>query len=796
MIKNYFLIALRNISKRGLFSVLNIAGLAIGMACSILILMWVDHELSYDRFHPENKNIQRMAFMLNLSGTSIEAPASMAPLAASLIETFPEVDDVVRIHKIENVNIGIGTDHYIEPVFILADSTFFDFFGFDLETGNPATVLKMPFSIVITRELAEKYFGNENPVGRTIRVNNMHDYTITGVAADPPSNTHISFGAIGSFATIYETSRPGSMDGWLSLSYYTYIRFNRHYDEDQFFVRLNDLFEEKAGEDAKEFGIRLEPFLQPLSSIYLNSTTRFELSPSGNKASVYIFLAVSVFILMLACINFMSLSTAKASIRSKEVGVRKVTGASRVNLITQFLGESVVYALIAALLAIPLIELGLPYFNNVTNLDLGFFNTQNIRILILFPVFILVVGLVAGSYPAFILSAFSPVKTLKRETIMASGRSHLRSGLIVFQMMISITLVICTIFVWKQLNYINNKDLGFDKSDKLIIHLNTNELRGKHDLVRGELLTVPGVREAAVSNSYPGIEFNGTSYKPEGFDEEIVGTYLNVDYHYLELMDIKIVEGRNFDPQFFTDSMAVLVNQSAVRSYGWTDPLERTIECGRSGEMERFNVIGVVGDFHFRSMHQEVGPLIIHLLEGVPRYITIHTDSVNFHLTAAGIKTKWEEINPDDPFEFLMLSEAYDIHYRSERQLSRIFTFFTILAFIIASLGMYGLSSFMVENKTKEIGIRKVFGAPVYSIIIGFFRQFGVWLLIANIISWGIAWYFMNKWLDLFAYKISLGDPAVFIAAALISVFVVLIAAGYQSMKAAGLDPARSLRYE
>lgn len=795
MKRNYFIIALRNISKRGLFSVLNIAGLATGIACSILILMWVDHELSYDRFHPDYKNIQRIAFRMYMSGESIEGPVAMAPLAAALTETFPEVEDVVRIHKQENVNLGVGTDHYIEPLLLMADSSFFTFFGFDLETGEPETVLKTPFSIVITREVAEKFFGNRNPVGETIRLNNAHDYTVTGVAANPPSNSHISFGAVSSFLTMYEI-RPGTMDGWKSLSYFTYIKFNRHFDADRFFARLDDLLADRLGADSKEFGVRFDPFLQPVSSVYLNSNTRFELTPSGNKASVYIFLAVSVFILMLACINFMNLSTARSSLRSKEVGVRKFSGATRGNLVSQFLGESVVYSLIAGLLAIPLIELGLPHFNNITSLNLDFFSAGNYRILTAFPVFILAVGLIAGSYPAVVLSAGNPLKTIKGEKVVSSGRSRLRSGLIIFQIIISITLVICTIFVWKQLNYINSKNLGFDKSNKIIVRLNTGELRGRYDIIRKELLNVPGVRDIAVSNSFPGIEFSGTGYKPEGFDEEIIGTYINTDHKYLEVMDIRIVEGRNFDPAFPSDTMAVLVNETAVRSFGWEDALERTIDCRRTGDVENFRVIGVVGDFHFRSMHKEVEPLIIHLLKGFPGYLTIDIDPVNFHHTLAGIKSGWEEINPDDPFELRMLSDTYDNHYKSERQLSRIFTFFSIMAFLIAALGIYGLSSFMVENKTKEIGIRKAFGAPVYAIITDFFRQFAGWLLAANIISWALAWYLMDKWLDIFAYKITLGNPRVFLGAALISAFVVMVAAGYQSLKAANLDPAESMRHE
>lgn len=797
MFKNYLLTAIRNISKRGVFSVINIAGLAIGMACSILILMWVHHELRFDRFHPDHENIQRIAFRLTFSGTTMDGPVAMAPLAASLKEIFPEVEDVVRIHKLENVNLGIQTEHFIEPLVLMADSSFFQLFGFELETGDPGNVLKTPFSIVITKKLAEKYFGEKNPVGETIALNNNHDYTITGVAADPPPNSHISFDAITSFETLYETSSPGAMYGWLSLSYYTYIKFKKHFSEDRFFSRLNDLFEERFGEEAREFGIELVPYLQPVASIYLDSNTPFELTASGNKASVKIFLAVALFILLLACINFMNLSTAKASLRSKEVGVRKVSGASRFDLIQQFIGESLSYTFIALVLAIPLIEIALPFFNNITNVQLSFFNSGNLLILLGLPVFVLITGIFAGSYPAFILSGLSPSKTIKGEKQVSSGRSWIRSGLTVFQMVISITLVISTIFIWKQLAYINSKDPGYEKHNKIIVPLITGNLRSNKDVLKQELVNLSGVKDISFSNSYPGIDFNGTKYKPQGFDQEIVGRYINIDNNYLDLMNIKLSRGRNFDPSFYTDTMAVLVNETAVREFGWSDPLNMTIDRSRSeNEFDNYKVIGVVKDFHFMSLHQQVEPLVIHLLKYAPRYMTIDIEPAVLPSAILSIKSRWEEINPDDPFEFTALSDAYDAHYRSENQLSKVFVFFTVLALIIAALGLFGLTSFMVESKTKEVGIRKVFGASVSIIVLRFFKSFGLWLVMANIISWTIAWYVVNYWLDAFAYKIPVNNPLVFLGAALASIVVVLLAAGYQTIRAAYLNPADSLRYE
>lgn len=796
MIRNYIITALRHITRRGIFSLINVGGLATGMACSILILMWVDHEMGYDRFHPDYKNIQRIGFRAEMRGSSMDVPVAMAPLARALQETFPEVDDMVRIDVPQNVNVTVGNEHYAESLILRADSSFFSFFGFELETGDPSRVLTSPFNIVITRDLARKYFGDANPVGEIIRINNTHDYTVTGIAANPPSNSHINFDAVTSFMALYEINHPSAMDHWLNLSYFTYMKVNGNYEKESFFAKLDDLLEEHIGSDSREHGITLDPFLQPVTSIHLNSNMLVELSPPGNKASVYIFLAVSVFILILACINFMNLSTAKAAQRSREVGVRKVSGALRIDLVRQFLGESLVYTLIAALIAIPLIELGLPFFNNITNLDLSFFSAGNLRVLIALPFFVLLVGLFAGSYPAFVISSHSPLKSIKSENLVSSGRSRFRSVLVVFQMVISITLLVCTIFVWKQLDYINSSDLGFEKSNKVIVGMVNRQIRERYEILRPELISLPGVKGVSFSTSHPGMEFSATIYKPGGSDEEMIISHIHIDDAYLGLMDISLIEGRNFDGAFRTDTMAVLVNETAVRAFGWSDPLDMTIVRGTGENSESFRVIGVVGDFHFRSIHQPVEPLVIHLLRGVPRFMTIDLEQLNSHMALAGIGSAWENVNPGDPFDFQMLADIYDFHYRTEMQMSRIFTFFTILALLIAALGLYGLSSYMVENKTKEIGVRKVFGAPVSTIVLGFFHQFGLWLLVANIVSWALAWYFMDKWLSVFAYKISLYDPVVFALSALLSALVVLMAAGYQSLRAANINPVVSLRYE
>jgi putative ABC transport system permease protein len=796
MLKNYILTALRNISRNRMFSAINIAGLAIGMACSILIFMWVYHELSYDRFHPGYKRIQRMAFDLQFGETQITGPVAMAPLAGVLKSTFPEVEDVVRIHKMESVTIGINNEHFSEPLILAADSSFFTLFGFRLEAGDPLTVLRDPFSIVITRDLAEKFFGKNNPVGEKVTINTSEEYIITGIAANPLSNSHIRFGAITSFRTLYENSPPGVMENWMSLSYFTYIRFNRHYDRELYFNKLEKLLEEKMGENAREYGLHFTPFLQPAASVHLDSKTGFEIAETGNKSSVYIFTAVAIFILLLACINFINLTTARLSLRSKEIGIRKVIGASRPELIKQFLGESVTLSFIAMVITIPLIETGLPVFNNITGTDLTFLHPENWRMLVAVPLIILLVGILAGVYPALLISRLNPVLSIQKQEVISSGRSLLRSGLTVFQMVVSITLIICTIFVWQQLNFINSKHPGFVKDGKIVLPMGTDDLRSRSHVIGQELLGVPGVRNISYSSSYPGTEFSGSVFKPEGFDGEIVSSLLYIDEQYLDLMGIRLLEGRNFDPGREADTRAVLINEAAVKRYGWDEAVGKTIGRGRANrEFENHTVIGVVADFHFRSMHQLVEPLVIHFLTGGARYITLELEPWVLAETGS-LRTGWEGINPDAPFDFIALTESFDAYYRSERQMSSVFIFFSVLALIIAALGLYGLSCYMVENKIKVIGVRKVFGASAGTIVMDFFKKFGIWLLIANTISWILAWYFINDWVDAFAYRIPAGNPLPFLSAALLSVIIVMGVTGYQAAKAAHINPAVSLRYE
>ncbi len=793
MIKNYFITAFRNLLRRkGLFLV-NLGGLAIGLTAFIIILMWVDHETSFDRFHPEHEKIKRIGFELTGEGFYDHTPLSMGPLAEELINRFPEVDNAVKINRYGEATVKINEDLFIEENFLRSDTSFFNILGFELETGNTAKVLYNPYSIVITRELANKYFGNSEPIGKTILINNSQEYTVTGIAKAPPTNTHIKFDAV--LSRVPATY--SSPFDWLNLSFYTYVKFNDLFDEELFKTKVDDLFEEQFGREAKEFGVSIRPFLQPVSSVYMDSFVDAGFSQSGSRATVLIFSGISALILILACINFVNLSTASGSMRSREVAVRKVIGASRKSLIFQFLGESLLFSLFAVIVAMSLVELLLPYFNNLTGLQFSLLDMNSIRIFLMIPVLLMIVGLLSGFYPAFILSGFNPVNTLKGITKVSSGRFWIRSSLTVFQITISVALTICTLFIWKQLNYINNKEMGFEESGRMVIHLRTADLRNRHETIAREISNIPGVVQTAVSDLVPGRGLRSRIYKPSWLNEDVPFNCIYADYNFIDLMGINIVEGRNFSRDFPGDANAIILNKRAVVQYGLDDPAGMTVDVKVGpDEYEPYHIIGIVEDFHFRSVHHNIEPYVIHLLEDQARYITVKVDEENIVQTASLTGSLWEEINPFDPFEYQLIEDIIGGLYSSERRMNRILGILTIIGIAIAAFGIYGLSSFIVQSKTNEIAVRKIFGASFLLILWGIMKKFGYWIIIANLIAGVIAWNFMNNWLDDFAYKISLNDPWVYIGSFLISVLLIIVAAGYQTIKAAGLNPARSLRYE
>jgi len=771
----------------------NLGGLAIGLTSFILILLWVDHETSFDKFHPGHEKIKRIGFELTGEGFYDHAPVSMGPLAGELIESFPEVDNAVRITRTGEATVKIDEKIFIEENFFIADSSFFNILGFRLESGDPSSVLTDPRTIVLTRELANKYFGNSDPLGKTILLNNSQEYTVTGIAETPPSNTHIRFDAVASRAT---TTYSSPFD-WLSLSFYTYVKFNDLYEEELFKTKTEQLFEEQFGTEAREFGVTIKPFLQPVASVYMDPYVEAGLSQSGSRARVLIFTGISALILILACINFVNLSTASGSMRSREVGVRKVAGATRKSLIFQFLGESLLFSLLAVIVALSLTELLLPYFNNITAMHLSFFDINNIRIILMIPLLLLIVGVLSGMYPAFILSGFKPVNTLKGITKVSSGRFWVRSSLTVFQITISVALTICTLFIWKQLNYISNKEMGFEESGRMVIHLRTADLRSRYETILQEISGIPGVEETAVSDMVPGRGLRSRIYKPSWLNEDVPFNSIYADYTYIDLMGINIVEGRNFSRDFPADANAVILNQKAVVQYGLDDPSGKTVDLKIGpDEYEPYHIIGVVEDFHFQSVHHTIEPYIIHLLGNQTRYITIRSDEENLLQTASLVGSLWEEINPFDPFEYLLVEDIIAGLYSSERQMNIIMGVLTLIGIAIAAFGIYGLSSFIVQSKTNEIAVRKIFGASFWVILRDIMKKFGYWIIIANVISWVIAWNFMNNWLDDFAYKISLNDPWVFAGSFFISTLLVVATAGYQTIKAARLSPARSLRYE
>ena len=796
MLLNYLKIAIRQLTRNKVFSLINIAGLAIGLACSMLIFLWVLHELSYDRFHNNYQNIYRIGYKASLMGKTLELPLAMGPLATSLREEFPEVKNVVRIENQWNVSVLAAENSFILDQILVVDSTFFDMFNFHVITGNAASTLNKPFSIVLTEDTALKLYGKENPVGKTIRIRNQRDYTITGVVANPPANTHFSFDALTSLITDLQLYPKIERD-WLTFNYFTYIEFFGGTNRKEFLSKLDDLNDRKFGEDASSFGLQVNQFLMPLSSIHLNSNSGKEIKPGGNKTYILIFSAISLFLLLIACTNFMNLSTARSSMRSREVGLRKVVGATRTKLIVQFLGESVLIAFLAFILALLLIELMSPLFDSLTGISVSLYTAPGIQLMPFLPILILVVGAIAGSYPAIYLSAFNPIKTLKGD-LGSHGKKYLiRNALIIFQLFISVCLIVCTLVVFEQMKFLKNKDLGINKEDKLLLHLFTTDIRRKHKIIKQELSAVHGVKAITSVNNCPGISMNQTAFLPEGVDEGLIVSCTGVDHEFLEVLEISLSEGRSFSKDFSTDSLAVIINKTAAKRFGWENTSEKTIgKITGNNEWTNYRVIGMTEDFHIRSLHEPLEPLILLLLQDNPSYQIISIEEGMTAEAIQGIKEKWEELNPDSPFLYQFLTDVFEGHYNTERRLSKMFLIFTLFALFVAALGLYGLAYFTVDSRTKEIGIRKSMGATPLRIMTLLTREYSRWVLIANLTGWPVAYLIMQTWLMNFSYQTSLNNPFIYLMAGLITLLTALIAVNYQTLKASRINPARTLKYE
>ncbi len=799
MLKNYLKIAFRNLLKHKAYSLINILGLAVGIAACLLIVIFVLDELQYDRYHTDSDRIYRATIAARINGKELNATNTCTPLAAALVRDIPEVEASTRFHHAGNFTIRLGDKVFNEEKFLHADSTVFSVFTIPLTKGNPERALTEPFSVIISEKMAEKYFGDDDPMGKVLNTDGRVDYKITGVFKNVPPQSHMHYDFLASFNS-REESRD---DEWLSNNNWTYVKLKDANGFESFQSKIQGLVIKYAGPQLKKIvGITMEEWFknggaynyvfQPLTSIHLYSDLNGEVEPNGNIIYVYIFSVIAFFILLIACINFMNLATARSANRAKEVGVRKALGSMKTQLIHMFLTESVLIVLMAMTIAVGLSELFLPAFNNLSGKTLEIDLLTNPLLMIVLLTFSLVVGLLAGSYPAFYLSAFDPIMVLKGKLAGGAKGGVLRSILVVGQFSVSVALIIGTLVIRGQIDYVQSKRMGFEKEHVLIVE-NIWLMRDQRQSFKQAMLAVDGVENATVANGVPGQDIGNTAFYTEGHqnDPRLLWT-IRSDYDFVKTLKVEFSDGRDFSNEFATDSTSVILNEAAVKILGMTNPTNQAVY--RFSEDKPLKVIGVVKDFNFQSLHQEIQPLVI-LPENRGSIAALRIRPENIAGTIASIERVWNRFQAGQPFVYKFLDEQFDALYRAEQRVSRIVGVFAVLAILVACLGLLGLAAYTAEQRTKEIGIRKVMGATVGGIVVLLSKEFLKWVLISNLIAWPVAFYFMNLWLENFAYRIDL-SLTVFLAAGIAAIVIALLTVSLQAVKAATSNPVDALKYE
>jgi putative ABC transport system permease protein len=807
MFKNYFKVAMRNLWKNKGYSAINIFGLAIGLATCLLILIYVIDELSYDRFNKKADRIYRVDGDINFGGTHWVLAVAPDPLGPTLKKDFPQVEQYVRFRNYGGLLVKKDNQNVQEDKVIYVDSTLFDVFTLPILSGDARTALTDPSSIVITEKIAKKYFNTADAVGKTLVVSDTTPYKVSAVIKNMPVQSHFNFDFFLPLSRS-EESRQGS---WLSNNFNTYVVLKPGADPRKLetgldvvvnkyvFPQAEQLFHATA-EEFKKSGTYVFYKLMPVTQIHLHSSKTAELGPNGSVQYVYIFSAIAIFILLIACVNFMNLATARSSNRSKEVGVRKVLGSGRGNLIQQFLMESMIISFIAMLLAIGIAELLLPYFNRVSGkeIQIGLFSTSW-----LFPgllLLILFVGLLAGSYPAFYLSAFQPITVLKGKLAGGFKRSWLRNSLVVFQFAISIFLIVGTVVIYSQLMFIRNRNLGFDREHVLVIQ-NCYPLGNQAKTFRNELLNIRGVESATMTGFLPTADNRNDSplFPDAGLDQKTAVAMQNwyVDENYIPTLKMQMVKGRNFSTEMKTDSSALIINEAAAKLLPFDDPVNKTLYYLidiQKRDTKTYHVIGVVKNFNFNSLREQVSPMALFYGEERGK-MAVRFKSANIPSLISAIEAKWRTLAPNQPFSYSFMDEDFNNIYKSEQRVGKIAISFSALAILIACLGLFGLVTYAAEQRTKEIGIRKVLGASVSNIINMLSKDFMKLVLVAMLIAFPLGWYFMNRWLRDFAYRINI-DWKVFLIAGLAAMLIAILTVGAQAIKAALASPVNNLRTE
>ncbi len=806
MLKNYLKTALRNLWKNKGFSAINIVGLATGIATCLVILLYVMDELSYDKYNLQAERIYRLDNEIKFGDNhydGAEAPALMGPVFA---KDFPQIEHYTRFRNWGSLTIKKGNEKITENKIIYADSTLFDVFTLPFVDGNPVTALKNTNSLVITEAVAKKYFNTSFAVGKTLTTDDKV-YKITGVIKNIPAQSHFNFDF---FAAMSELTQSND-DNWLGNNFQTYIVLRPGTDINKLTELFNKTYDSYVGPELKSvINLNLDDFkkgggyikcsLMPLLKIHLYSNKQDELGANGNIQYVYIFSAIAIFILLIACVNFMNLSTARSANRAKEVGVRKVLGSLKKDLIGQFLTESLLVSTVSFLLAIGLMFLMIPFFNQLAQKHISGLAIFSPAMLSIIVALMLFTGLLAGSYPAFFMSSFQPIEVLKGRLSRGFKGSVLRNSLVVFQFAISITLIVGTVVIYNQLSYIRHKDIGYTKDHVLVIQ-NTYALNSQAKAFKNELLQIPGIKSATYTGFLPvtGWRNNDALFPDLSMDikKAISAQQWEVDEDYIPTLEMKMKLGRNFSHQFLSDSNAVIINEAAAKFLQAKNPLNQKlyrIDDIKTKKLLTYNVIGVIRNFNFSTLREEVTPLALYLRENNGS-MALRIRTENTEELLAQIKTKWRAIVPAQALSYSFMDEDFNNQYKAEQRTGKISVTFSVLAILIACLGLFGLVTYAAEQRIKEIGIRKVLGANIPDVINLLSKDFIKLVFIAILIASPVAWWVMDQWLQSFAYRISI-SLWVFILAGVSALVIALVTVSFQAVKAAMANPVRSLRTE
>jgi ABC-type antimicrobial peptide transport system permease subunit len=801
MLRNYFKVALRNIIRQKGYSFINITGLALGMSCCLLIMLWVMDELSYDRFHSNADRIYRIEQDQFYSERTFHVNVTPYPMAQGCKDEIPEIEYATPMPETGTLLCRYGEKAFFEQNVLAVQPDFLSMFSFPLIRGEREGALQQPHSLLITRRMAEKYFGEEDPLGKVLTVNNKFDFTVEGVLENIPTNSIIQFDMILPYEFLKDLGF-GYLESWGSNNIITVVQLHENADieavnekiTDLRFRRVEELFEDDP-EGLVQFQKRRKTafMLMPLTDIHLHSYFGYSRS-MGRILYVYVFSIIALFILLIACINFMNLSTARSAKRAREVGLRKVVGAARRQLIGQFYGESILLAFIGLIFALLLVTLVLPEFGSLAEKDFSEASLFQTKFIVGMLMVTLLTGLVSGSYPALFLSSVIPVQVLKGALSSGSRGSAFRKILVVLQFTLSIMLIIGTIVIYNQVNFMRSKELGYDKEHLLYIPLR-GDTREKFDLLKQELLEEGKVLQVTGTGHTPaniGSNTSGFDWPGKDPDYSILISVNPVGFDYVETMKIEVLEGRSFSNQFSSDTAdAFMVNEEMVRIMGMESAVNQRLSYGSTDGA----IIGVMKNYHFQPVNRKIEPLALHVNPNRLNYMVIRLQAGDIPAAIDYVKTTWQRVIPAYPFDYKFVDQDIDRMYKGWEDMGKLLNYFTILAILIASLGLFGLASFTAEQRTKEIGVRKVLGASVRQVVLLISKEFTKWVLVANLIAWPISYYVMNNWLQGFDYRISM-SWWIFISSGLLALFIALLTVSFQSIKAALANPVDALKYE